>query len=136
MRAVDLLHPALSLNQPELHPACGASSLLPPVAWLAGVNRRLWDGGAQYAHAQDVLFLNIGMSHAAMALGFFQLFFIANLFVSIRGGRPVRGNPWDATTLEWREGHGPLRVYRDPYDYTVPGAATDFLPQHQPADAG
>jgi cytochrome c oxidase subunit I len=102
---------------------------------LAGVNRRLWDGGAQYAHAQDVLFLNLGMSHAAMALGFFQLFFIVNLFVSIRAGRAVRSNPWDATTLEWSGGHGPLRVYRNPYDYSVPGAATDFLPQHQPADA-
>lgn len=26
---------------------------------LAGVNRRLWDGGQQYAHAQRVLELNI-----------------------------------------------------------------------------
>jgi cytochrome c oxidase subunit 1 len=104
------------------------------VQGLAGVNRRLWDGGAQYAHAQDVLFLNVPMSHAAFALGFFQLFFIVNLFVSIRSGRAVNANPWDATTLEWRSGHGPLRVYRDPYDYSVPGAAADFVPQHQQAD--
>lgn len=105
------------------------------VQGLAGVNRRLWDGGAQYAHAQGVLFLNIPMSYAAFALGFFQLFFIVNLFVSIKAGRMVRPNPWQSTTLEWSSGHGPLRVYRDPYDYSVPGAAADFLPQHQPADA-
>jgi cytochrome c oxidase subunit 1 len=102
---------------------------------LAGVNRRLWDGGAQYAHAQDVLFLNVGMSHAAFALGFFQLFFIINLFVSIRTGREVRQNPWDATTLEWNTSDVPVRVYRDPYDYSVPGAPADYLPQHQPIDA-
>jgi cytochrome c oxidase subunit 1 len=102
---------------------------------LAGVNRRLWDGGAQYAHAQDVLSLNIGMSHGAFALGFFQLFFIVNLLVSVRAGRLVKPNPWEATTLEWNTAQGPLRVYRDPYDYSVPGAATDFTPQHQPADA-
>jgi cytochrome c oxidase subunit 1 len=105
------------------------------VQGLAGVNRRLWDGGQQYAHAQDVLFLNVPMSIAAFALGFFQLFFMVNLFVSIRAGRQVAPNPWDATTLEWSTGHAPLRVYRDPYDYSVPGAAADFLPQHQPADA-
>ena len=35
------------------------------VQGLAGVNRRLWDGGAQYAHAQDVLYLNVPMSYAA-----------------------------------------------------------------------
>jgi cytochrome c oxidase subunit 1 len=74
------------------------------------------------------------MSHAAFALGCFQLFFIVNLFVSIRSGRAVGANPWDATTLEWRSSHQALRVYRDPYDYSVPGAATDFVPQHQPAD--
>jgi cytochrome c oxidase subunit 1 len=44
---------------------------------LAGVNRRLWDGGASYQLAEPVLFMNTMMSHAAFLLGFFQLFFIA-----------------------------------------------------------
>jgi cytochrome c oxidase subunit 1 len=101
---------------------------------LAHVNRRLWDGGAEYAHAQEVLFLNVPMSHAAFALGFFQLFFIVNLAISVRSGQVVKPNPWDATTLEWRTAGEPLRVYRDPYDYSVPGAAADFLPQHHAAD--
>ena len=105
------------------------------VQGLAGVNRRLWDGGAEYAHAQGVLSLNVPMSIAAFGLAFFQLFFIVNLFVSMRAGRKVGVNPWESTTLEWQTtAPAQLRVYRDPYDYSVPGASADFLPQHQRAD--
>ena len=101
------------------------------VQGLAGVNRRLWDGGAQYAHAQDVLSLNVHMSIGAFGLAFFQLFFIVNLFMSLRGPRTVAENPWGATTLEWQTGPvAALRVYRDPYEYSVPGEQTDFLPQY------
>jgi cytochrome c oxidase subunit 1 len=102
---------------------------------LAGVNRRLWDGGAQYAHAQGVLSLNVPMSIAAFALAFFQLFFIVNLFVSLKAGRRVVPNPWNATTLEWQPALASVRVYRDPYEYSVPGSPVDFVPQHQAADA-
>src|SRR5688572_22984511 len=106
---------------------------------LAGVNRRLWDGGAIYQHAQPVLFLNVPMSVAAFALGFFQLFFIANLFISIKRGAAVTANPWEATTLEWATptpplAHGnfaqPPRAYREPYEYSLPGKEPDFLPQN------
>src|SRR3989338_1533128 len=90
------------------------------VQGLAGVNRRLWDGGAEYVHAQEVLYLNVPMSMAAFALAVFQLFFIANLFLSLRGGPAAEPNPWRATTLEWRTGGEPVRVYRDPYAYSVP----------------
>ena len=105
---------------------------------LAGVNRRLWDGGAIYQHAEPVLYLNVPMSHAAFALAFFQLVFVANLVVSLRRAEAV-DNPWQATTLEWAAptpplAHGnfaqPVRAYRDPYEYSVPGAAADFTPQH------
>jgi cytochrome c oxidase subunit 1 len=102
---------------------------------LAGVNRRLWDGGAQYVHAQEVVSLNIPMSIAAFGLAFFQLFFIANVFLSLRMGRRGADNPWRATTLEWQPHLAPLRVYRDPYEYSVPGVAVDFVPQHQRAEA-
>jgi cytochrome c oxidase subunit 1 len=109
------------------------------VQGLAGVNRRLWDGGALYSHAQETLSLNIPMSWAALALGFFQIFFVVNLIWSLRAGRVVDANPWEATTLEWSAAptpprmHGnfvaPPRVVRDPYEYSVPGAAAGFLPQ-------
>jgi cytochrome c oxidase subunit I len=106
---------------------------------LAGVNRRLWDGGAIYVHAQETLFFNVPMAFGAFALAFFQIFFVINLFVSMRNGRAADTNPWQATTLEWAtptppRAHGnfdvPPRVFRDPYEYSVPGADRDFLPQH------
>ncbi len=107
---------------------------------LAGMNRRLYDGGAQYAHVKDVLYLNVTMSHAAWTLAFFQLFFIVNFFLSLKTGRRAEANPWQATTLDFAAttspplAHGNFatvpRVYRDPYEYSVPGAAVDFTPQN------
>src|SRR3546814_2257294 len=59
-------------------------------------------------------------------------------------GRLAGSNPWRATTLEWQTpetppGHGnwgpklPV-VHRWAYDYSVPGAAQDFLPQNMPPE--
>jgi cytochrome c oxidase subunit 1 len=113
------------------------------VQGLAGVNRRLWDGGTLYTHAQSTLSLNVPMSYAALALAFFQLFFIVNLVWSLRSGRASGVNPWEATTLEWSaptppRAHGNFdqvpRVVRDPYEYSVPGAAAGFLPQAATSD--
>ncbi|MGA7159363.1 MAG: cbb3-type cytochrome c oxidase subunit I [Bacteroidota bacterium] len=113
------------------------------IVGLAGVSRRLWDGGAQYAHAQPVLHWNEFMSHGAWALGVFQLFFIFNLFWSMKKGRKVEENYWQATTLEWATPtpppHGNFltvpEVFRPPYEYSVPGAKRDFTPQNQPMEA-
>ena len=114
------------------------------VQGLAGVNRRLWDGGMLYTHAQGTLSLNVPMSYAALALGFFQLFFISNLVWSLRSGRTAGDNPWEATTLEWSAAptppvaHGNFhrvpRVVRDPYEYSAPGAPNGFLPQAASAE--
>ena len=111
------------------------------ITGLAGVNRRLYDGGMQYAHAQGVMEWNAVMSYGAWALGFFQIFFIFNFFWSIRHGKQVDDNPWKATTLEWQAPspppHGnfttPPEAHRGPYEYSVPGAATDFTMQGQPS---
>ena len=56
---------------------------------LHGVNRRLYDGGVQYAHAQPVLHWNQVMSYAAWGLMLFQIPFIFNFFWSIFKGKPV-----------------------------------------------
>jgi cytochrome c oxidase subunit 1 len=108
------------------------------VQGLAGVNRRMWDGGAMYTHAQETLHFNVPMAYAAVGLAAFQLVFIGNLMWSIWFGRPVNANPWEATTLDWATPtpppHGNFerapRVYRDPYEYSVPGAPADYLPQN------
>jgi len=106
---------------------------------LAGVSRRLYDGGAQYAHAQDFLHLNVTSSWAAWALGLAQIPFIINFFWTIFGKKNVTSdNPWQATTIEWATptppGHGnfikEIKCYRGPYEYSVPGARTDYSPQY------
>jgi len=120
---------------------------------IAGMSRRMSDGGASYMVtdatadvvgrlAKSVIDTNIGISVAAFLLGVSQLPFIYNFFVSIfRGEKVTSDNPWDATTLEWQTPtpppHGnfaePVKVYRGPYEYSVPGAARDYLPQSQPS---
>jgi cytochrome c oxidase subunit 1 len=108
---------------------------------LAGVSRRLYDGGLTYAHAEPVLGLNKMMYMSAIGLTIFQLPFIINFFGSLFFGKKVDSNPWDATTVEWTAssppiGHGNFEsepsVYRGPYEYSVPGAEKDFLLQSEP----
>ena len=120
---------------------------------LAGVNRRLYDGGAAYAdpaavmdpgfysHVANVLHLNKLMTYSAWALGIVQIFFLVNLIWSIKKGKKASRNPWNATTLEWAApsppGHGnfdgPIAAYGNPYEYSVPGEERDFSPQFEPS---
>ena len=76
----------------------------------------------------------------ALTVGVFQLVFVFNMAWSAFKGKRADGNPWRATTLEWQTPdtppvHGnwgprlPV-VYRWAYDYSVPGADQDFLPQN------
>jgi len=119
---------------------------------FAGLQRRMSDGGATFAGAEDpaggivgisqkIIHMNVPISHAAWALGLAQIPFIINLFWSIRNGRKIESdNPWEATTLEWQTPtpppHGnfakPPVVYRGPYEYSVIGHAKDFTPQNEP----
>jgi cytochrome c oxidase subunit 1 len=112
-----------------------------PMFWqgMAGTSRRLYDQ-TFYTHGVAVQDLTILSSFAAWGLGLAQLFFIVNFFMSIKGGQKVKNdNPWDATTLEWATPtpppHGNFavapRVHRGPYEYSVPGAASDFSPQNE-----
>lgn len=118
---------------------------------LAGMLRRMSDGGAMYSIAQSpgvdgalsntIIHLNKDVSHAAWLLGLAQIPFIINFFWSLKHGKKVESdNPWGATTLEWQTPtpppHGNFdkepEVHRGPYDYSVPGAKSDFTPQNQP----
>jgi cytochrome c oxidase subunit 1 len=104
---------------------------------VAGLNRRLYDM-TYYAHSAAIQNLNVLISIAAWSLGLFQLIFILNFFLSMKFGKKVNDNPWESTTLEWATPtpppHGNFlvepKVYRGPYEYSVPGAAQDFLPQN------
>ncbi len=68
---------------------------------------------------------------AAIATAAAQLIFLINLFGSLFAGKRATDNPWEATTLEWTNATQPV-VYRDPYEYSTPGAARDFLMQTEP----
>jgi len=104
---------------------------------LAGVNRRLYDGGRTYASGMSIASTYSGQWWSALLLGAAQLFFIANLVWSIRKGARTNDNPWRATTLEWMTTSPPAphnfsatpAVRRGPYDYSVPGMTEDFAPQ-------
>ena len=122
---------------------------------MAGMLRRMSDGGANYSAAVThqinsdtlgglpdmIMQLNKYILWAAVCLGIAQIPFIINFFWSMKHGKPVDSdNPWQATTLDWQTptppGHGnfvtPPRVYRGPYEYSVPGHPTDFTPQTVP----
>ena len=108
---------------------------------MQGVSRRLYDGGAQYQFAQDVLYLNEWMSVSAWLLAVAQIPFFVNLLWTLWRGEKTADNAWEATTLEWSASPSPPvphgnfpevpTVYRGPYEYSVPGRATDFLPQDE-----
>ena len=54
-------------------------------------------------------------------------------------GATVGDNPWEATTIEWSAPSPPPHgnfvgtpeAYRGPYEYSVPGAPKDFVPQYE-----
>ncbi len=106
---------------------------------MAGVSRRLYDGGATYELAQGVLHWNEFMSISAWLLALAQIPFLINLFWSPFKGKKANDNPWEATTLEWSTPtpppHGNFleapKVYRGPYEYSVPGSSKDYSPQSQ-----
>ena len=86
----------------------------------------------------NMLSLNIVMSVGAFILALGQVPFIFNFWFSIKGGKKVTSdNPWDATTLDWATPTPPPHgnflfdpvAHRGPYEYSVPGHATDFYPQ-------
>ena len=124
----------------------GAYAIFFPMHYLGllGVPRRYHEIGQTSFVPDSAHTLNAFISVAALIVGFAQLVFLFNLIWSLRHGKDAGGNPWRATTLEWQTpetppGHGnwgkelPV-VYRWAYDYNVPGAKEDFVPQNQPPE--
>lgn len=108
---------------------------------LGGMMRRVYSLQV-YQHLQQFQPLNVFVSLAAFGLGLAQLLFAFNFLYSLFRGPRAERNPWHATTLEWQAdsppphgnwGHHLPEVHRWAYDYSVPGAADDYLPQTVPA---
>ncbi len=122
----------------------GAYAIFFPMHYLGlmGIPRRYHDIADMSFVTPSVHTLNAFITIVALVVGATQLVFVFNLFWSLRHGRPSGGNPWQATTLEWQTPETPPPhgnwgkelpvVYRWAYDYSVPGADQDFLPQNQP----
>jgi cytochrome c oxidase subunit 1 len=69
-----------------------------------------------------------------------QFIFLYNFIHSLGWGKKAEENPWRATTLEWTIPSPPpfdnfagrhVQVYRGPYEFSVPGAPQDFIPQDE-----
>ena len=122
----------------------GAYAIFFPMHYLGllGVPRRYYELGDTAFVPHSAATLNIFITVAALVVGATQVLFLFNLAWSLRHGREAGGNPWRATTLEWQTPETPPPhgnwgaerpvVYRWAYDYSVPGAAEDFVPQNQP----
>jgi cytochrome c oxidase subunit 1 len=109
---------------------------------MAGVPRRYAQFNLipEFAVWQDV---NVFITFSAILGGLAQLIFVYNFFNSIFRGRVAEQNPWKSNTLEWtapvKHIHGNWAgeiptVHRWPYDYSKPGADTDFIPQNVPEE--
>ncbi|RWN51024.1 cytochrome c oxidase subunit I [Mesorhizobium sp.] len=113
---------------------------------LMGVPRRYHELTNTAVMTESAHDLNAFISIMAFLVGFAQIVFLFNLIWSIRHGREAGGNPWRATTLEWQTSETPPPhgnfgkelpiVYRWAYDYSVPGAKEDFIPQNVPGSFG
>jgi cytochrome c oxidase subunit 1 len=109
---------------------------------LLGIPRRFYDIADSPLVTPGVERLNEFISIAAFVVGAAQFVFLYNLIWSLFKGERASSNPWKATTLEWQTsetppGHGNFGkelpvVYRWAYDYSVPGAKEDYVPQNQP----
>jgi cytochrome c oxidase subunit I len=125
----------------------GAYMIYFPMHYLGfiGVPRRYYELGETAFIPPSAATLNIFITVAALVVGAAQTVFFYNLFWSLFKGKPAGSNPWNAASLEWQTpetppGHGnwgkelPV-VYRWAYDYSVPGADKDFIPQNEPPPA-
>ena len=123
----------------------GAYTIFLPLHYLGflGVPRRYFEMGETNFIPESVQDLNAFVTVVALTVGVAQIVFFINLFWSLKNGKQAGRNPWKACSLEWQTaqvppGHGNFDdlpvVYRWAYDYGVPGADEDFIPQDPPPD--
>jgi cytochrome c oxidase subunit 1 len=113
---------------------------------ILGMPRRYYSYGQTDFIPESAHDVNQAITIAAIFVATGQLIFLVNVAYSLWKGKKADPNPWRATTLEWQTPdtppvHGnwgpklPV-VYRWAYDYSVPGAKEDFIPQNHPTRPG
>ncbi len=125
----------------------GTYAIYYPMHYLGfeGIPRRYFAYGDTAFMSESAQDLNAAITIAAIIVALAQLFFFYNIIVSYFRGKKADPNPWKATTLEWQTPDTPPKhgnfgpelpaVYRWAYDYGVPGAPQDYIPQNvSPSD--
>ncbi|WP_339673144.1 cbb3-type cytochrome c oxidase subunit I [Dasania marina] len=120
----------------------GTYAIYLPMHYLGflGVPRRYYAmSGTDFIPASAQT-LNASITVSAIIVGVVQLLFIINVIWSLRYGKKAQKNPWGATSLEWQTPDQPPKhgnwgaqlphVYRWAYDFSVPNAKHDFIPQN------
>ena len=123
----------------------GAYLVFMPMHWLGLLTHaNIYSGRRLAAIAGLVAPVRAFITVAAILMVFAQGIFLVNFLWSLlRGEKVEENNPWRATTLEWSvsspppaDDFGPADpvVYRGAYEFSVPGVAEDFVPQHLAPD--
>ena len=122
----------------------GSYAIYFPMHYLGfvGVPRRYYEMYDSEFITTSTTFLNQFITIVALIVGFSQLIFLYNLITSAKLGKKAGKNPWKACSLEWQTTdvpptHGNFGkelpvVYRWAYDFSVPGATDDYIPQDTP----
>jgi cytochrome c oxidase subunit I len=117
----------------------GTYLIFMPMHWMGimGALRRYADPGG-LGFLERMAPIDHFITIAAFVTGAAQILFYWNFFWNLRHGEKADDNPWHATTLEWSIPSPPPhenflevpRVYRGPYEFSVPGFKDDYIPQH------
>jgi cytochrome c oxidase subunit 1 len=111
------------------------------VLGAAGEHRRIFDYSLfQELNRPELRSLDKFATLSLLVMLAFQPLFLVNFFWSMFRGEKAPKNPWHANTLEWTADSPPPhgnwpelpRVYRGPYEYSVPGRDQDYWPQNAP----
>ena len=111
---------------------------------IAGAPRRYASQG-EFAYLEPLYPIIHFISYAVFVTVAAQILFVINLVWSLWKGKKAPINPWESTSLEWTVpsppphdnfgGHEP-EVHHEPYEYSKPGAAKDFIMQTDPPAEG
>jgi cytochrome c oxidase subunit 1 len=106
---------------------------------IGGEMRRIYDPTV-YDYLRPLQPINVFISLSAFLLFASQLVMAWNIVRTLARGTKADMNPWHDCGLEWTVAspppHGNFEttptVYHGPYEYSVPGAARDYIPVNQP----
>lgn len=120
----------------------GTYAIYLPMHYLGflGVPRRYFAMGETNFIPESAQSLNASITVSAIIVGVVQLLFLFNIIWSLKYGKKASANPWGATSLEWQTPDTPPKhgnwgkrlpvVHRWAYDFSVPNAKADFIPQN------